>query len=932
MIIPDLTNLGLIDFDTKELQTNPDCAIFIDRNQRKILPIQPDDEFLILKYRCTEEALRNHLGQINRTPLFDRIITTHEIRLDNLTKLSQSVENKKEALIDYIIATNQDPSMQELPTEVKKTIEERKLRCFEENYSMAAIYYVIRAIDLNLSKQLLPLIKSHIHQYMMLPDEFPHRELNRQFDEKTRILMTPAENEQQEDSQRKCIASLSLLQSIWSDQPEDEWNKISVIPRSPFTPKHKWKKQLEEDMETLAKERKKTREEIDVLTKLNTETAEGQQELKEKTKGRTEQQLSEEELKSQIRLEKLKIREMDELREQLDERIEEELEQQEMTESTRLVEESLEEVQGVMEESKRLEKKLKQIKKENEQDRIIRDTMRTFLSDMKKQSKTPSRSRPHAYREPPPYDSQHITEQQAGAAKERYKDTAYSESTPESRPLPISAIPFEKSQDAHSAPLTTGVGARQKTRTPQKTEPTSDLQHVTKIKDQDTLKRRLIEKCQQAHDEYSLRQQDVENYIKDPTEKNKEKALKAVSSGFWVARELDKKLVRAGYILNREYDSRDNPFLELHTQLFEGDAFKYGCLPYADDAKKIPFFKRQMTEDAKWTFVLDEGQLPSRALKSCKSQLVLMDSTCFLQTILYEIVEEALDNTEIFDWHFQQRTTRLELTPIDAHFRLYNFNPMFKLLSKQSSSRMQTGHITTWFNVGETDDETYVDKYNVLHAVCTQKRKRMYTHTIPGLLKDATSDNIEAKLMANLTAKARTKVPRQLSDAGCGERKDFRKSLDLTNINKIRNSFRDAQRQFQESTSEPMPLKPPRQRTKKKHRDPSEHSSSPPSLSGKETSASSVADVMTDQPKPLEQSIDSLKTRLTACRKKFQIDRTKENRLALKDAVFHLEKEVKVLEKTDTLNIDTITVLLGRSTAAIKKANEVLKERNEENQ
>ncbi|GFR68388.1 hypothetical protein ElyMa_005607200 [Elysia marginata] len=348
------------------------------------------------------------------------------------------------------------------------------------------------------------------------------------------------------------------------------------------------------------------------------------------------------------------------------------------------------------------------------------------------------------YRQPPAYPSQHKTvskkdEAQITQAPGRYGAT--SEVVAEAAPLEVTAF---ASSDVDGSALGKSMGAIPKQRKKRQSRPVrsteSVLKHITEISDRESFIRKLAEKCEMAQSDCESREDDLRDFIRYPTEENKEKALEATRRGFWRADFLELHLNTAGKVMGE--DIAYNPFLQKHRQLVNDEAFKLGLSPLVGGAKDNPYFYRATDTENNTYFSLIEGLLPSEAIKACGEQLFIADYFVFFQSIVYELLLETLGE-EIFDWYFRRNESRLMLTPVDVAAELHYSNQVVsKILVKTDaySRKDKLGLIKAVRPSNYKSDGAFINRCNMLHAICTRPTDKRYT--VPGMIGSQSMDEL----------------------------------------------------------------------------------------------------------------------------------------------------------------------------------------------
>ena len=333
---------------------------------------------------------------------------------------------------------------------------------------------------------------------------------------------------------------------------------------------------------------------------------------------------------------------------------------------------------------------------------------------------------------------------------------------------------------------------------------------VTKAKDSNGFVGLFLHKCITEHNDYLQRMDDVEAYLKFQTHERKEKALKAVSRGFWGGSVLSDiwKLVSDRNFINI---GGDGLFQKL-MQFYEADAFIEGISPWFDEARKIPFFERCKDEEGRVCFILGKDRLPSKAIQACREQPIVSGLYGFFQVLIYETVLEIVGE-KVFDWYYGRHDTRLQLVAEKEmqHIHKLTVPPIISIIASGNKSKDKIGKIKKWENL-EFTDQYYIDKLDISYGICIDVREGEYL--VPGVGK-IRRVNVGGEV-------ALYKVSKTDEDPHLLMSKDARKAiletefqLDWGEIVKMKRMYRDYIGKFEHDQSQRAPEeRQPRRRRK----------------------------------------------------------------------------------------------------------------------
>ena len=233
MIGDNLQKLGLTRCDILESERNKVCEVVIDTHSKRLVVLQPDDESGKSKQLATVTFLQENLSKIHRSTLYSRVITTENIKLEDIQKLVMYINDKSEELIDRILEGCQIDLKSQFITSMLLEIQGRevvdlilKLQDTSDIFGLCAL---TEAIDNNQVEKVLPFIKAVTHQCMMMEDASSCCDLQDRYQECLEILWTcPPWDDQDRISLRgDCTKKLAMLKKIWMKKEiADRWDQI----------------------------------------------------------------------------------------------------------------------------------------------------------------------------------------------------------------------------------------------------------------------------------------------------------------------------------------------------------------------------------------------------------------------------------------------------------------------------------------------------------------------------------------------------------------------------------------------------------------------------------------------------------------------------------------------------------------------------------
>ena len=777
------------------------------------------------------------------------MIKTQSIKIKDIQQLIIRIDDKAEELIDHFLEKDGIEPGEELNKLLVRDIKQKEVLKIiynvDDEFNAAEMYILIRAIDEKIAEEFLPLVKAVTHQCMMLKDAFPHCDLEERYLECMNILMTRSDQHDSDLTYVKadCVTELTTLRNVWCETGiASKWDQIKEFPKVPVV-------QLQDQQLKALRRAERAHEQI---RQKRAEILDIQEKIKTGEKAKKERAIKVEEATKLLRTVKASI--------------------------------------GVAEP-------------------LDGDGAHAYSSGSETPGPTSSGKSIPQYREPPGYPGQH----QAASKRDETRISqvpaqygATSELLEEAVPLTAPASALSGADGSVTDKSKGAITKRSKKEQQHSARSATSVQNITEITSQASFIKRLVEKCEKEHDDCISRENDLRECIGNPTEKNKRKALEAISHGFWRAKFLDVHLAKAGWNLK----VGDNPFLQKHRQLCEEGAFKYGLSPWVDKARNIPYFIRQTDEQNNTSFTLSQGYLASKAIQSCRDQLFIADFYCFFQTILYELIQETLD-LNIFDGYFSE-VSRLRLTPAGVASELAFTNPVLKILMplQGEGGKHKLGLIKTLRNAQYEYDDAYITQYNILYAICTNPSKELYT--VPGIVGSASTDTIADCVTLNSPPKAHHAMRR-----GTVLKHEFTYRCEWSRVMQIRKEFVKAEAAKRGSLEhEPVQTERRRHRRKKEEADTSPGTEQPPSAAFQ---VSTVA-LYQETPKEFELNVNKAREKLIQSTKAHKKKSTPENKKRLVEDITELEKRVENLDITSELDDDTRKRLKRQTDAALTGA------------
>lgn len=887
MITENLHKLGLKGCDITESESTKDHEVVIDVCTRRLVALQPDDKLETYKKLATTEYLQNHLSTMHRRALYSRTITTKDIRLMDIQRLVMSINDKQEELIDYLLeAANMNLKCLLVKSSVLTHIHSpiinlphHILEACDRADDIFFIYDLLKEINEDMAEHLLPIIKAVILKCMMMKVDASHSETKERF-QNYKSTIIEIINSDSDDTYKKCIHMLAVIKKFLNEQGIDsKWDKIRKLPNIPVAP------QQDQHLKKL--------------------------------------------IRAEIWLKENKHQQVEALK--IQEEIEQEREQK--TEVTKLPETT-----------KALTKTAKSLDDAEVQ---------TEPFKVKIQESDYSVTSLLQPQKPVTCAIQHQTVHNSDKTESTQtidQHTETSELLAEATPL---VIPTSTSSDTDGSVPTKSTGAIPKKKPnpiPKKTKlpsvnPTKSVPHTTEIIDQDSFTKRLIEKCNRMHNDCNQRAQILYAYVTatldDPQDDLRNKALKAISKGFWSASVLDQLLSQALSKITFD-DVENDPFYRKYEQFGKVDGeFKKGMSPWFDEAQRIPFFDIGDNDRGGTYFILREGCKPSQAIKACQDQLFIAPYLCFFQTIMYDVVLEALGE-DVFDWYYGGSGNKLQLVSDEFFADAYTANPILKLLTtvsdKMTNKKSKDGTIVEWRNIRCSIPIYYIDRWMLTHGVCVNAKKKEYI--VPGAFsltrnlehrEQVLNLMVHQKLPGNVPKPEPGKDKKSFSSGSDEGTEEISFRFDWSKVSKIRKQYQDFQKQFGYRK-----LKTTRKKEEEQHHRKNKVESSldkaskqQPLIGEYEESSRKpqepeyVAPIYQDRKPNFVTQILKKKSSLIRATRDHKTNATIESAAILMSAIEELEQDAKNLKTTNEIDDDTKKSLERQITTALKKARDI---------
>ena len=981
MITANWEKLGLTGCDIQEYESNKNCEVVIDVHTRRLVALQPGDALGALKKSATAEWLCNHLSKMNRRSLYSRVITSESITLKDISQLATRIDDESEKTVDHILTGHQmeseDTIIQSVLSHVNGDDVKRLIvKSWESKRDIISLYTLIKTVDEGLTGKLLPYVKAVTHQCMMMEDDSPYCLLEDRYLECARILRQGSSLEDSAPDlvhlKCDCIHKLVVLREIWSRTEAAEWDQIKEFPKAPVAlEQNEHLKELEKAEEMLeeAGKAEEILEEAGTAEEVLKEAGTAEEVLEEARKaedvleeaGTAEEVLEEAGKAEEVLEEAGKAEEVLKEAGTAEEVLEEEGKAEEVLEEAGKAEEVLKEAgtaEEVLEEAGKTKDASKQLAKsgistagdESPDDAEVK-TKRPEPEEQeslcaicaRQQWKMPA----HANQQQAVHKTETRTTQ-AAAGQHRKTSELRTKADPVVAPAASSntdnSVSFESK------------GAIPKKARSQPANPAASVSNPVQITDQITLSSMLARKCDMAHADTLNRINDLAEYPRHPTSASREKALKAMSRGYWLANILESLLLRI--IQEAPLQGNHDPFFLKYQDLSRHNAFRCGLSPWFDEERKIPFFDIERDQDQQTSFLLRKECQPSKAIIACREQLFLAGTSCFFQVLLYEIVLEVLGE-KVFDWYHSQDESRLRLTTSNPDSVSYIRNPIRLLLPEQFVRQdvytEKVGTIKTWSSIA-LSTFGYINENDEVHAICTDEKKQCFL--VPAYFKVARIKKRRCEIMAKDTKERFILkiIQGSLASAYAVRDPDSESSphhlmakntdrcitemtcrLDWIQIMRIKttyNKYIRMQAEHNKDQSTRKHKKEERQRYKrqpKKEPLPAYASEQPllatasgQSLPRELPALACALPSYQDKPTDFEETINKMKTNLIRYKKDYEARVTAENRDRLVSAIAKAEDAHKKLKTTNEIDDDTRNTLDRQISAALKGARKVL--------
>ena len=456
------------------------------------------------------------------------------------------------------------------------------------------------------------------------------------------------------------------------------------------------------------------------------------------------------------------------------------------------------------------------------------------------------------------------------------------------------------------------------------TKPFAKVPNATEAKDLDGLMTLLSQKCIAEHDDYFRRIDDVEEYCKLQSRETEEKALKAVSRGFWAGSILaDIWEFVSGRSGQTFTNVEGEGFFQKVMQFHEADVFREGMSPWFDEARKIPFFERCKDERGRICFILGKDRLPSKAIQACREQPIVAGFYCFFQILVYESVLELVGE-KVFDWHYSRHDTRLQLMAEEEMQYIHKLTlpPIIPATTSGNKNKNKIGKIRKWENL-KSIDKGYIDRLDISYGICVDACKGDYL--VPGtgnIRRVATRDKLLLQKSGEKGGMG-TLMPKE--EGASILETEYR--LDWAGIIKMKATYKDYIQKLEYNQSRGIPEeRQHRLRRKVKSSFSSAPEQSPinfpeQSLSTYSQGSALVAPLLCqDETTDFEASINKTKSDLVHAVRVCKFQCTAESRERLASAIAELEKYAGKLKDTSEIDDDKRRTLERQINATLKSA------------
>lgn len=719
MIGDNLHKLGLTRCDILESERNKVCEVVIDTHSKRLVALQPDDESGKSKRSATVTFLQENLSKIHRSTLYSRVITTENIKLEDIQKLVMYINDKSEELIDHILEGCQIDLKSQFITSMLLEIQNREVAEFilnlQDTSDIFGLYALTEAIDETQVEQLLPFIKAVTQQCMMLEDGSSYCDLRDRYQECLKILWTcPPWNDQDRISLRSdCTKKLAMLQKMWMKKEiADRWDQIKAFSQVPVAGR--------QDPQ-LTTSRKAEVPEVSEVSELVPEVSKAPKVSKAPGLSTVpEAEVSEMQEEQEIHEMIQEIQEIQEIHEMLYA-----LDVLEMSEKTTPARE--------VENEARIE--LLKLSQALAEKAPLSDSVEdsTEPSEVKMEGSTCTVTSSPQYQEtlvcPDPHQAVYQKDKARAIGRQHEKTSGLL--------AKAAAVVAPATVSSDTPVLLESQGAIPKKTRLSSIKQAESVSNVAEITDPEAFVKRVLEKCKMAHEDCVRRKIDYGNYFcsfcySSSAEKMEmEKALEALSRGLCCATYLSVALFNMMADVEEGKDIDNNPVFKRLSHFQNLGAFKDGMLPWFDETRKIPFFQPCNNKEGKRSFVLGDGLLPSEAIKACREQPFFAGFYCFFQILVYETVMETVGEKS-FDWYYSRHNSRLRLvdewrrTPYDSDKTV---PPIIPMTVGGSARKDKIGMIKKWGNIAYQKNDC-IDKLDILYGICIDENKGHYL--VPG--------------------------------------------------------------------------------------------------------------------------------------------------------------------------------------------------------